>query len=117
MSQLNTRIPKSTEEQIKYLLHETGMTQTQIVIVAIDRYTQSVKAEKEKKQMVDYDPEEQWNVQGAMQSLRESGAELTNENINAWLEEHRGEEHAYGAYGPVSEEKIEAIIADLQERV
>ena len=66
--------------------------------------------------MIDYDPAEQWNVEGAMQSLREQGTELTNENINAWLEEHEGEEHAYGAYEPVDDEKIEAIIADLNKR-
>ena len=48
MGQLNIRTPKSTESQIDFLIEETGMTQTQIVIQAIDRLTQAYKAEKEK---------------------------------------------------------------------
>lgn len=45
-TQLNVRIPKSTEKQIEELRAWTGMTQTQIVIQAIDRLHQ----EYEKKQ-------------------------------------------------------------------
>lgn len=36
-TQFNVRIPESTEKQLEYLLKKTGMTQTQLVIQAIDR--------------------------------------------------------------------------------
>ena len=44
--QLNVRIPKSTEKQIEDLLQWTGMTQTQLVIQAIDRLHQDYKREQ-----------------------------------------------------------------------
>jgi len=45
-TQLNVRIPKSTEKQIEDLLKWTGMTQTQLVIQAIDRLHQEYKKEQ-----------------------------------------------------------------------
>ncbi len=45
-SQLNVRIPESTQEQIEKLVADTGMTQTQIVILAIDRFYQARERDK-----------------------------------------------------------------------
>ena len=43
---LSVRIPESTDRQIQKLIEVTGMTQTQLVIVAIDRFfTQETKRE------------------------------------------------------------------------
>jgi predicted DNA-binding protein len=39
--QFNVRLPKFTQAQIKALEEKTGMTVTQIVILAIDRMAQS----------------------------------------------------------------------------
>lgn len=44
--QLNVRIPKSTEKQIEELRQWTGMTQTQLVLLAIDRLHQDYKREQ-----------------------------------------------------------------------
>ena len=44
--QLNMRIPESTAKQIKDLRSWTGMTQTQLVIQAIDRLHQEHKREQ-----------------------------------------------------------------------
>ncbi len=44
---LNVRLPDHTEKQIKVLLERTGMTITQLVIVALDRI---YRTEEEKKQ-------------------------------------------------------------------
>lgn len=40
-SQLNVRIPGYTKEQLDYLMHEKGLTQTQAVIIAIDHLYKS----------------------------------------------------------------------------
>lgn len=45
--QLNVRIPKSTSDQIDDLITWTGMTQTQIVLQAIDRLHQTYKKERD----------------------------------------------------------------------
>jgi hypothetical protein len=47
--QLNARIPKSTEKQIDDLIEWTGMTQTQLIIQAIDRMHQEQKRERDKE--------------------------------------------------------------------
>lgn len=44
--QLNVRVPSSTSQQIKDLIDWTGMTQTQMVLQAIDRLHQSYKQER-----------------------------------------------------------------------
>lgn len=41
--QLNVRIPSITQEQLRVIEEKTGMTQTQAVIVAIDRLASSPK--------------------------------------------------------------------------
>lgn len=41
--QLNVRIPPSTQEQLVQIEKKTGMTQTQAVIIAIDRLASSPK--------------------------------------------------------------------------
>lgn len=41
--QLNVRIPAITQEQLAQIEDKTGMTQTQAVIVAIDRLASSPK--------------------------------------------------------------------------
>jgi len=45
--QLNVRVPKSTSNQMADLIEWTGMTQTQIVIQALDRLHHSYKQESE----------------------------------------------------------------------
>lgn len=62
---------------------------------------------------MDYDAEEQCSVLDAIQALRESGDALTDENINAWLEDHYGESHAMGGYSPVAVEKIASILEEI----
>lgn len=47
--QLNIRAPKSTIEQIKDLQEWTEMTQTQIVIQAVDRLHRDYKEEQRKQ--------------------------------------------------------------------
>jgi hypothetical protein len=46
--QLNVRVPKITKQQIKDLQRWTGMTQTQTLLMAIDRLHQEYKREKPK---------------------------------------------------------------------
>jgi hypothetical protein len=43
--QLNVRIPDLTQSQLKVLGEKTGMTQTQLVLVAIDRFYRDIQME------------------------------------------------------------------------
>jgi hypothetical protein len=49
MRQLNTRIPEITEKQLEELRQWTGMTQTQMLIVAIDRLHQEYERKQAEK--------------------------------------------------------------------
>lgn len=60
----------------------------------------------------EYDAEELWNVQAALNALRTMGESLTKESVAWWLNRHSGEEHAYGEFGPVDEAKVEAIMQE-----
>lgn len=50
--QLNVRLPDKTSEQMQKIIKSTGMTQVQLVIVAIDRYFQEEERSKEMAQHV-----------------------------------------------------------------
>jgi len=47
---LNVRLPDHTEKQIKELLERTGMTVTQLVIVAFDRLYHTEEEKKQKRE-------------------------------------------------------------------
>jgi hypothetical protein len=44
-SQFNARLPQITHDQINGLVHDYGLTKTQVVIVAVDRLARELKAE------------------------------------------------------------------------
>ena len=46
-SQFNTRLPQLTHEQINALVDEHGLTKTQVVILAVDRFSRELNAQSE----------------------------------------------------------------------
>jgi len=43
--QFNARLPLLAHEQIKSLSNEYGLTKTQVIILAVDRFTRELKAD------------------------------------------------------------------------
>jgi|SRR5579859_2333395 len=75
--QLNVRIPKSTENQLDELREWTGMTQTQLVIQAIDRLYQELTKEKA---ALEYE--------SILSNLRQHYADLENRAREGSKEQH-----------------------------
>ena len=46
-NQFNARLPQLTHDQIDELVQDHGLTKTQVIILAVDRLTRELKAEKE----------------------------------------------------------------------
>lgn len=52
--QLNVRVPERTEKQLQEIIETQGMTQTQAVVTAIDRFHASIKQEEQTSMVVAY---------------------------------------------------------------
>lgn len=50
MAQFNVRLPKRTEDQVNFLTNKTGMTQTQLTIIAFDHLYQEYRQEEKEKE-------------------------------------------------------------------
>ena len=72
-TQYNVRLPEGTAKQIEKLIKITGMTQTQLMIVAIDRIYQSYK----EKQMMQWNSEKEayFGVTSSGKAIRVEGVE------------------------------------------
>lgn len=46
-NQFNVRLPQLTHDQINKVVHDHGLTKTQVIIVAVDRLARALKAESE----------------------------------------------------------------------
>lgn len=92
MGQLNTRVPQSTEEQIAYLIAETGMTRTQIVILAIDKLAQAHTAERGmmSKWTVEKAAWTNQRLEYETDMMRQQDLRITPETLSEFFTEHEG---------------------------
>ena len=86
-TQYNVRLPDGTAKQIQKLIEVTGMTQTQLMIVAIDRMS---REEERTKQMINHEV----TLIGFDGDINEVNAALVNAGIQTNPEEaeSRGKE-------------------------
>ncbi len=67
-------------------------------------------------QNVEYNTEEWWSVLAAKEAMERREMEPNEKNISEWLQIRSGQEHAYGEFRPVANEKITAILADESQQ-